>query len=110
MGGNGVQSWLLLLNKVPSEPTSRRVYVWRKLKRPDADLAALSPMSCRKRTWSPPHRGWMRFAAASGSSALTTSSNSVTIAVRVKATTSIGSSGAPLYVHVIRAAAGYSFT
>jgi hypothetical protein len=28
-----VTTWLLLLYKVPSEPTARRVYVWRKLKR-----------------------------------------------------------------------------
>jgi hypothetical protein len=26
-------SWLLLLYKIPSEPTARRVYIWRKLKR-----------------------------------------------------------------------------
>ena len=26
-------AWLLLLYKLPSEPTSRRVYIWRKLKR-----------------------------------------------------------------------------
>jgi DNA-binding transcriptional regulator PaaX len=28
-----VPSWLLLIYKVPSEPSARRVYVWRKLKR-----------------------------------------------------------------------------
>jgi DNA-binding transcriptional regulator PaaX len=28
-----VTAWLLLVYKVPSEPTARRVYVWRKLKR-----------------------------------------------------------------------------
>ena len=27
-----MQSWLLFLYKVPHEPSSRRVYVWRKLK------------------------------------------------------------------------------
>lgn len=31
-------AWLLLLYKLPSEPTSRRVYVWRKLKRLGAIL------------------------------------------------------------------------
>jgi hypothetical protein len=31
-------SWLLLLYKVPSEPTARRVYTWRKLKRLGAVL------------------------------------------------------------------------
>jgi hypothetical protein len=30
--GNVWQSWLLFLYKVPHEPSSRRVYVWRKLK------------------------------------------------------------------------------
>ena len=28
-----IDSWLLLIYKVPSEPSARRVYVWRKLKR-----------------------------------------------------------------------------
>jgi hypothetical protein len=28
-----VQQWVLLVYKVPPEPTARRVYVWRKLKR-----------------------------------------------------------------------------
>lgn len=28
-----MQQWALLLYKIPSEPTARRVYVWRKLKR-----------------------------------------------------------------------------
>jgi hypothetical protein len=28
-----VTAWLLLVYKVPSDPTARRVYVWRKLKR-----------------------------------------------------------------------------
>lgn len=32
------QSWLLLVYKVPSEPSARRVYVWRKLKRLGAIL------------------------------------------------------------------------
>lgn len=31
-------SWLLLVYKVPSEPSARRVYVWRKLKRLGAVL------------------------------------------------------------------------
>lgn len=31
-------SWLLLVYKVPSEPSARRVYVWRKLKRLGACL------------------------------------------------------------------------
>ena len=31
-------AWLLLVYKVPSEPTARRVYVWRKLKRLGAVL------------------------------------------------------------------------
>jgi Protein ChrB, N-terminal len=31
--GGEVRSWVLLLYKVPSEPSARRVYVWRKLKR-----------------------------------------------------------------------------
>jgi hypothetical protein len=31
--GGGVQSWVLLLYKVAPEPSARRVYVWRKLKR-----------------------------------------------------------------------------
>jgi hypothetical protein len=30
--------WLLLLYKVPREPSSRRVYIWRKLKRLGATL------------------------------------------------------------------------
>ncbi len=32
------RSWLLFVYKVPSEPTARRVYVWRKLKRLGAIL------------------------------------------------------------------------
>src|SRR5437764_1326584 len=32
------RTWLLLVYKVPSEPTARRVYVWRKLKRLGAIL------------------------------------------------------------------------
>jgi hypothetical protein len=32
------RTWLLLVYKVPSEPTARRVYVWRKLKRLGAVL------------------------------------------------------------------------
>src|SRR5260221_749339 len=32
------RSWLLLVYKVPSDPTARRVYVWRKLKRLGAIL------------------------------------------------------------------------
>jgi hypothetical protein len=38
MGGHKVQAWQLLVYKVPSEPTSCRVYVWRKLKRLGAVL------------------------------------------------------------------------
>ena len=33
-----MRSWVLLLYKVPSEPSARRVYVWRKLKRMGALL------------------------------------------------------------------------
>lgn len=33
-----IRSWLLLVYKVPPEPTARRVYVWRKLKRLGAIL------------------------------------------------------------------------
>jgi hypothetical protein len=33
-----LQSWLLFLYKVPHEPSSHRVYVWRKLKRCEALL------------------------------------------------------------------------
>lgn len=33
-----MQSWLLFLYKVPHEPSSHRVYVWRKLKRSGALL------------------------------------------------------------------------
>lgn len=33
-----MKSWLLLVYKVPSEPSARRVYVWRKLKRLGAIL------------------------------------------------------------------------
>ncbi len=32
------RSWLLLLYKIPPKPTSRRVYIWRKLKRLGAVL------------------------------------------------------------------------
>jgi hypothetical protein len=46
-----VQSWLLFLYKVPHEPSSYRVYVWRKLKRSGALLRHESawalPMSSR---------------------------------------------------------------
>lgn len=34
----GKRSWLLLVYKVPPDPTARRVYVWRKLKRLGAIL------------------------------------------------------------------------
>jgi Protein ChrB, N-terminal len=48
---NKVQSWLLFLYKVPHEPSSYRVYVWRKLKRIGAlllhDSAWALPMSSR---------------------------------------------------------------
>jgi hypothetical protein len=33
MEAQQVNSWLLFLYKVPHEPSTRRVYVWRKLKR-----------------------------------------------------------------------------
>jgi hypothetical protein len=33
-----MHTWVLLLYKVPSEPSARRVYVWRKLKRLGAQL------------------------------------------------------------------------
>jgi hypothetical protein len=35
---SAARSWLLLVYKVPAEPTARRVYVWRKLKRLGAIL------------------------------------------------------------------------
>jgi Protein ChrB, N-terminal len=48
---NKLQSWLLFLYKVPHEPSSYRVYVWRKLKRIGAlllhDSAWALPMSSR---------------------------------------------------------------
>ncbi len=44
-----MQSWLLFLYKVPHEPSSHRVYVWRKLKRLGAlllhDAAWALPMT-----------------------------------------------------------------
>jgi hypothetical protein len=46
-----LQSWLLFLYKVPHEPSSHRVYVWRKLKRLGAlllhDAVWALPMSSR---------------------------------------------------------------
>ena len=46
-----MQSWLLFLYKVPHEPSSHRVYVWRKLKRLGAillhDAAWALPMTQR---------------------------------------------------------------
>jgi hypothetical protein len=36
--GSNTPTWLLLVYKVPPEPTARRVYVWRKLKRLGAIL------------------------------------------------------------------------
>ena len=46
-----MQSWLLFLYKVPHEPSSHRVYVWRKLKRLGAillhDAVWAMPMSSR---------------------------------------------------------------
>jgi len=46
-----VQSWLLFLYKVPHEPSSHRVYVWRKLRRLGAlllhDAAWALPMTPR---------------------------------------------------------------
>jgi len=48
---NKLQSWLLFLYKVPHEPSSYRVYVWRKLKRIGAlllhDSAWALPLSSR---------------------------------------------------------------
>lgn len=46
-----MQSWLLFLYKVPHEPSSHRVYVWRKLKRYEAlllhDAVWALPVSAR---------------------------------------------------------------
>jgi hypothetical protein len=46
-------NWLLLVYKVPSEPSARRVYVWRKLKRVGAillhDAVWVLPMTDRTR-------------------------------------------------------------
>lgn len=46
-----LNSWLLFLYKVPHEPSSRRVYVWRKLKRLGAvllhDAVWVLPMTSR---------------------------------------------------------------
>lgn len=46
-----MSSWLLLIYKVPSEPSARRVYVWRKLKRLGAlllhDAAWVLPATVR---------------------------------------------------------------
>jgi hypothetical protein len=48
-----LQVWLMLLYKVPSNPTARRVYVWRKLKRLGAlllhDAAWVLPATARTR-------------------------------------------------------------
>lgn len=48
-----MREWLLLVYKVPSEPTARRVYVWRKLKRLGAillhDAAWVLPANARTR-------------------------------------------------------------
>jgi len=50
-GGKLLHSWLLFLYKVPHEPSSHRVYVWRKLKRFGAillhDAAWALPMTPR---------------------------------------------------------------
>ncbi|MFC0273931.1 Chromate resistance protein ChrB [Metabacillus herbersteinensis] len=45
--------WLLLLYKVPPEPTSHRVYVWRKLKR-------LGAVLLHDTVWCLPITGWTR--------------------------------------------------
>jgi len=46
-----LRTWLLLLYKVPPEPTARRVYIWRKLKRLGAillhDAAWVLPLTPR---------------------------------------------------------------
>jgi hypothetical protein len=51
--------WLLLVYKVPSEPSARRVYVWRKLKRVGAillhDSAWVLPATSRSRE----HLQWL---------------------------------------------------
>lgn len=48
---SSLQSWLLFLYKVPHQPSSHRVYIWRKLKRLGAvllhDSAWALPLSSR---------------------------------------------------------------
>ena len=48
-----LQNWLLLLYKIPPQPTARRVYVWRKLKRLGAivqhDAVWILPATSRTR-------------------------------------------------------------
>jgi hypothetical protein len=48
-----MHKWLLLVYKVPSEPSARRVYVWRKLKRLGALLLhdAVWVLPATARTW-----------------------------------------------------------
>src|SRR5206468_7634487 len=38
LGGVPMKKWMLLIYKIPSKPTSSRVYIWRKLKRLGAVL------------------------------------------------------------------------
>ena len=48
-----LQTWLLLLYKIPPQPTARRVYIWRKLKRLGAwvqhDAVWILPATSRNR-------------------------------------------------------------
>src|SRR6476620_10872435 len=46
-------SWLLLIYKIPREPTASRVYVWRKLKR-------LGALSLQDAIWVLPATPWTR--------------------------------------------------
>jgi ChrB-like protein len=46
-------SWLLLVHKIPREPTAGRVYVWRKLKR-------LGAISLQDAVWLLPATPWTR--------------------------------------------------
>ena len=47
-----LQSWLLFLYKIPPQPTSHRVYVWRKLKRLRALLLHDSVWALPVSSWS----------------------------------------------------------
>jgi hypothetical protein len=48
-----MEPWLLLSYKIPSEPTSRRVYVWRKVKR-------LGTLHMHDSVWCLPAMDWTR--------------------------------------------------